>query len=318
MKAFLIAAGALALALLAAGGFFAWNAARGVDPDALEAEYVRPADRFVDVDGARVRVRIEGPDASTSPPIVLLHGFAFSLESWDQWAAELARTRRVIRYDLSGHGLTGPDPLKRYSPDERADFHGKVMDALGVDVADLAGNSLGGLIAWRFAAAHPERVRKLVLVDSGGYSINGVEETPVEAPAPMKAFLLLAPSAGVEAMFQGLYGDDAKVDPRRAKETRDLMRRRGNGEALVYSIAEFSLPDPRAALAGVKAPTLIEWGEKDALIPVEHGRRFDVDIPDSRLVVYPGVGHLPQEEAAQASVRDALSFLDETTTPAQP
>lgn len=307
MKTFLLVVGAALLLALGVGAFATWRAVEGLDPAPLEARYAA-GDRFVEVDGVRVRVRIEGPEDGA--PIMLLHGFAFSLESWNAWAAELAKTRRVIRYDLAGHGLTGPDPLKRYAPEERAAFHVALMDALGLARADLAGNSLGGLIAWRVAAAHPERVGKLVLVDSGGYPINGVTGKPVEAPPPMKAFLLTAPEAGVAAMFQGLYGDDTKISPARVAETRDMMRRRGNGRALVESIAEFVLPDPKPALAAITAPTLILWGGKDALIPPEHAARFDADIPDSRAVIYEGAGHVPQEEIPSATLADVVAFLD--------
>ncbi|MBY0423645.1 MAG: alpha/beta fold hydrolase, partial [Parvularculaceae bacterium] len=235
MKTILLTIAALFLIALVGVGAMTFMATRGEDPARLEARYATPADRFIEVDGVRVRVRVEGPE--TAPPIVLLHGFTFSLESWDAWARELSRTRRVIRYDLAGHGLTGPDPQKRYANEQRAAFHIKVMDALGVARADLAGNSLGGLVAWRVAAAHPERVGKLVLVDAGGYPINGVGDAPVTAPPPVAAFLLTAPKAGVETAMRALWGDPGKIDARRVAEVRDLMRRRGNGRAFVEHIA---------------------------------------------------------------------------------
>ncbi len=300
----------------AAMGLFFWLATRGLDPVSLEARYVTPADRFVDVDRLRVRIREEGPP--DAPKLVLLHGFTFSLESFDAWAQELAKTHRVIRYDLSGHGLTGPDAQKRYAIAERVAFHEKVMDAIGVDKADLAGNSLGGLIAWRYAAAHPDRVGRLILIDSGGYSINGVGDTPLMAPAPMKAYLLAAPAAGVAAAFAAIYGDDAKVTPARLALARDMLRRRGNGKAAIEHIAEFTLADPSAELAKVSAPTLILWGGADALIPPAHADKFDAAIADSFLIVYDGAGHAPQEEVPEETLDDAKAFLDIPTPEPQP
>ena len=307
MKSFLLAIGALIVIGVVGIGAAAWFAARGEDPAKLEARYATPADRFIEVDGLRVRVRIEGP--ADAPPIVLLHGYTFSLESWDAWAKGLSATRRVIRYDLAGHGLTGPDASKRYSNEARAAFHIEVMDALGVERADLAGNSLGGLIAWRVAAAHPERVDQLVLVDAGGYPINGVADAPVAAPPPVAAYLLTAPEAGVQAAMQALYGDPSKLDPARVAQVRDLMRRRGNGRAFVEHIAQFTLPDPTASLATIAAPTLILWGEADKLIPVGHAARFQSAIKTAQTKTYPGVGHVPQEEAAAASLADVEAFL---------
>jgi pimeloyl-ACP methyl ester carboxylesterase len=315
MKTFLIWLFGLFLLALCATGFLFWSATRGLDPAPLEARYVAPTDQFIDVDGLRVRVRAEGP--TDAPALVLLHGFTFSLESFDGWAETLSKTRRVIRYDLAGHGLTGPDAQKRYAIAERVAFHDKVMNALGVAKADFAGNSLGGLIAWRYAAAHPERVGRLILIDAGGYSINGVGDAPVEAPAPMKAFLLTAPAAGVAAAFGAIYSDDTKITQQRLALARDMMRRRGNGRAAIEHIEEFTLPDPADDLAKIVSPTLILWGEADALIPLDHAQKFDGAIADSILITYPGVGHAPQEEIAAETLEDARGFLD-APTPSAP
>ncbi len=301
--------GLLAVVVFVAGavGYYIWREGQGIDPAALEAKYMTPADRFVDVAGARVRVREEGPE--NAPPLILLHGFVVSLESWDGWAKSLSNDYRVIRFDLAGHGLTGPDPLKRYAPAERAAFIGDVMDALGVESAHIAGNSLGGLAAWRFAAMHPERVRGLILVSPGSYSVNGVSDTPAEAPQAMHVFLRTAPEAGIRISLQRIYGDDSKVTEERVILMREMMRRRGNGEAFIESIKEFTLPDPAPDLAKITAPTLLLWGAEDVLIPVEQGRQLETDIAGARLIVYEGVGHVAQEEAPEATARDVAEFL---------
>lgn len=308
MKKFLLALLVVIVLAGAAGAFFYWKAAQGVAPEKLEANYMTPSDRFVDIDGARVRVREEGPP--TGRPVILLHGFIFSLESWDAWAQVLAKDYRVIRYDLLGHGLTGADPKERYAPQERAEFLGEVMDALEIRSAIVGGNSLGGLAAWRFAAANPDRVEALILVSPGAYSINNVTDEPVAVPAAMKAFLLTAPEAGVRSTAALVYADDSKITDQRIQTLRDMMRRKGNGQAFVKSLEEFTLPDPTEDLARVAAPTLILWGEDDLLIPPEHGRRMEGAMPDARLITYPGVGHAAQEEAPAISVADAISFLE--------
>lgn len=303
----------LVVAALGLTGLALWSTTRGINPKALEAKYMTPEDRFVVVDGARVRVREQGP--KDAPPIVLVHGFTFSLESWNAWASELARKHRVIRYDLLGHGLTGPDPERRYSVAARVAFQVKLMNTLGIEKADIAGNSLGGLIAWRIAAEHPERVGRLILIDPGVYSINGVTERPVAPPSPLKAYFLSAPEAGVFAAVASLYGDPKKLDPGRLKVIRDMMRRRGNGAAFIEHVEQFTLPAPDAELGKITAPTLILWGEADRLIPPAQGERMKAAIKDAALIRYPGVGHLPQEEAPAASLADALEFLRVTENP---
>lgn len=299
--------GLMALVALAALAFKLWSGTRGLSPQALEARYMTAADRFVDVAGLSVRVREEGPE--DAPALILMHGFIYSLETWDEWAAALSGEYRVIRFDLAGHGLTGPDRFARYAPDERAAFVGDFMNALGLDHAFIGGNSLGGLAAWRFAALSPERVDGLILVDPGAYSINGVTETPVEPPEPVKLFLRSAPEAAVKASLSRVYADPAFITDNKVALIRDMMRRRGNGEAFVRSIEEFTLPDPTATLASISAPTLIIWGASDAMIPAAHGTLMAAAMPNAQLVVIDGAGHAPQEEAGARTAEEARRFL---------
>ncbi len=288
-------------------GGLTWKASKGVSAATLESQYMTPADRFVEIAGSRVRIREEGPLGA--PVIILIHGFTHSLETWDGWATVLKRDHRVIRYDLNGHGLTGPDPLERYSPIERAGFIGEIMDVLGIDQANLAGNSLGGLAAWRFASENPARASALVLISPGAFPLNGASDKPAEIPAAMKAYLLTAPEPGVRASAEFIYADDSKITDARLKVMRDMLRREGNGDAMIKSLEEFTLPDPTEALNRITAPTLILWGEGDIIIPIEQGRQMEKAISGARLLSYPGVGHAAQEEAPEETVADALAFL---------
>ncbi|MEM8935884.1 MAG: alpha/beta fold hydrolase [Pseudomonadota bacterium] len=273
----------------------------------LEAAYLTEDDRFVAIDGARVRVREQGP--SDGDPVILLHGFAYSLESWDAWAADLAQSHRVIRYDLLGHGLTGPDPKQRYAPQERAVFIGDVMDALEIDRAIIVGNSLGGLAAWRFAAIAPERAEALILLAPAAFPYNGVGDDPAPVPAMMRVYLNSAPEAAVRASTELVYGDDEKVTDARVTTLRDMMRRDGNGAAMLQSLEEFTLPDPTQDLLRVTAPTQLIWGSEDAIVPLSTGERMNAIMPRAMLKTLDGVGHAPQEEAPQRTLSVAREFL---------
>lgn len=300
----------LLIGALLFGGYAYWKsteARKAAAGDAAASPYFTADDRLMEIAGANVRVRIEGPE--DAPPIVLMHGFIYSLETWDAWAAALKKDHRVIRFDLLGHGLSGPDPEKRYSPEERAAFLGDVMDALHVERAVIGGNSLGGLAAWRFAAAHPGRVSALILVSPGAYPANGVSDEPLAPPAPMALFLRTAPDAGVAAALANIYADKSYATPEKIALVGYMMRRPGNGEAFVQSIEEFTLPDPEAMLKSIAAPTLILWGAEDKVIPADEGRRIAAAIPNAKLVVYEGVGHVAQEEASAATIADVAAFL---------
>ncbi len=299
------ALGALLIAAGAAAGVVFWRAQPSLTP---AVSLQGASDRMMMIAGAKVRVRIEGPE--NAPPIILLHGFIYSLESFDAWASGLAGDYRVIRFDLLGHGLSGPDPQKRYSPQERAEFIGEVMDALHIDRAVIGGNSLGGLAAWRFAATSPERVSALILVSPGGYPGNGVADTPLSPPAPFAFFLRNPTEAGVALTLQGVYADKSQITPERISRVTAMMRQPGNGDAYVESIEEFSLPDPEPMLRSITAPTLILWGADDKVIPVDHGRRMAEAISGAELIVYDGVGHVAQEEAPERSLGDVRKFLD--------
>jgi pimeloyl-ACP methyl ester carboxylesterase len=307
LKRLLLALVVAAAAAAAAVGYLRWSDRRAED---RASSYLTDADRLMTISGTNVRVRVEGP--ADAPAIILLHGFIYSLETWDAWTAALRSDYRVVRFDLLGHGLSGPDPMRRYSPQERADFIGDIMDALAIEEAIIGGNSLGGLAAWRFAATAPERVKALILVSPGGYPTNGVAEEPLPPPPPVAAFLKTAPDAGVALTLQNIYGDDSKITADRVQLIAHMMRREGNGEAFIQSIEEFTLPDPEPLLRRIAAPTLILWGAADIVIPVEQGRRMAAAIPNARLIIYDGVGHVAQEEAAAETAAAVKAFLAET------
>lgn len=297
-------------AVLAAIGAFALPGCAPETPASAPAAAVptEPVIRTITIDGAQIRVSEEGP--ADAPVIVLLHGFMMSLESWDGWAERLSDEYRIIRYDLLGHGMTGPDPLERYAPDERVAVLEALLDALGIERAILGGNSFGGLVAWRFAATHPERIDRLILVDSGAYSIYGVTENPVPVPEMMRGYLLAAPIAGVQASAAQIYADPSRLPEGRIVQIQQMMARPGNGEAAIGHLEEFVLPDPEADLGRVAAPTLILWGEADQIIPLGHASRIEAAIPDARLITYPGVGHAPQEEIPAQTAADVRAFLE--------
>ena len=271
------------------------------------APSAQSAERYVEVDGARVRVREEG--AEGAPVLLMMHGFTFSLETWDALVPLLTEDYRVVRYDLLGHGMTGPDPQARYAPEERAAFAGELMDALGIERAVLVGNSLGGLAAWRLAAMAPERVSALVLIDPGAYPMNGTTEVPAPVPPMLAAYLRTVPEPAFEASIARIYADPSAVPEERLATLRAMMLRDGNGDAFVASLKEFTLPDPEPGLRTIAAPTLIVWGTKDQVIPPADGERLAEVMPNATLVRLDGVGHVAQEEAPEAVAAAIEGFL---------
>ena len=301
----LVAIGVFALA----GVLATWAPDRSVKQ--LSERWALPPSSFLPVNGMQVHLRDEGPREDPNP-IVLLHGTSDSLHTWAGWSEDLRRQRRVIRFDLPAFGLTGPDPRSDYSIAAYVRFVIAVVDTLGVKSFVLAGNSLGGQIAWATAVAHPGRVVSLVLVDAAGYPLQP-QSVPIgfrvaRTPGLRKVMEFILPRGVVQESLRNVYGDPSKVTPELVDRFYELTLRQGNRAAL-GSRMEQKLSGDESQIKTLKVPTLIVWGAKDRLIPLENGRRFAADIRNSQLVVFDNLGHVPQEEDAQATVKAVRQFL---------
>ncbi len=280
--------------------------------ETLGQRWAGPPSQFVAVDGLRVHLRDEGP-RDDPLPVVLLHGTSDSLHTWDGWAAVLSTRRRVIRFDLAGFGLTGPNADNDYSVNRYVQQLGAVLDHLGVQRVVLGGNSLGGHVAWAGALAMPQRVARLVLVDAGGYAV-APQDVPVawrlaRVPGLRRVLEHLLPRGLVLASVRNVYGDPAKVSPALVDRYYDMALRAGNRRALGYRM-EQGLADGSARIRTLVLPTLILWGARDRLIPLQSAEQFARDVPGSKLVVFDDLGHLPHQEDPQRTVRELQRFLD--------
>lgn len=280
----------------------------------LEAKYLVAPTDMVDLAGWRLHVRDTGP--KTAPAVILLHGFGASLHTWEVWSQALAADHRVIRFDLPGSGLSWPDPAGDYTDVRTMQLLIALMDQRGVPRASLVGNSIGGRIAWRFAAAHPERVDKLVLVSPDGFASPGFEYgRPPALPFVLKAMRYALPAPVLRMNLAPAYADPAVLTDSLASRYHALMLAPGARDALLARMAQTVLVDPLPLLRTIEAPTLLLWGERDAMIPFANSADYLKAIPGSRLVALPGVGHLPQEEAP-GSVGAVREFLREPAAPA--
>ncbi len=284
-----------------------------VPVEELKGRWAAPPSRFIEVNGMQVHLRDEGPHDDPAP-IVLLHGTAASLHTWQGWATALRDQRRVIRFDLPGFGLTGPNRQNDYSTAADVLFVRAVMDKLGVQRFVIGGNSLGGLIAWNVAARMPDRVDRLILVDAAGYPLQGAgQDIPLalriaRMPGLRRVAQYVLPRGLVENALRKLYGDPAKVNSDLVDRYSDMVRRAGDREALGLRVDQQRPADLRL-LQEIKAPTLIIWGGRDRLLPPEMGERFEDDIPGAKLVLLPDLGHMPMEEDPQGSVAVVRRFL---------
>ena len=296
------------LIVLLLGAGLAWTP--DLDRATLEARHAGPPSSFVDVAGLRLHVRDSGPREAQA--VLLLHGFGASLHTWDAWARTLETRYRVIRFDLPAAGLTGPDPGGDHSDERALQVIVSLMDTLAVPRAHLVGHSMGGRLAWRLAAEQPARVDRLVLVAPDGFASPGFEygRAP-EVPVLARLLPWTLPRPVLRAGMASAWADPAALSDATVDRYHDLMRAPGVRQALIARMAQIVPQPPGPWLRRIEAPVLLLWGERDAMIPPANAADYQRELPRSRLVLLPGVGHLPQEEAPEASVAAVDAFLRE-------
>ncbi|NRB49282.1 MAG: alpha/beta hydrolase [Saprospiraceae bacterium] len=298
------------LLLLIIGGAVVFNYHPDISVDRLKEKYTYADSRFVEVQGMEVHYRITGQ----GPTLILLHGTGASLHTWEVWTEELKNDFTLVSLDLPAFGLTGPFSDRDYQIRHYTEFLDTFTDALSLDSFALGGNSLGGLIAWRFALDYPDKVQQLVLLDAAGIPRKESGESPLafrlaKKPAIAAIMQKVTPKALFKKSLYEVYGDPEKVTPALLQRYFELFRRPGNRQAYVDRInQEDTITDPDR-LQEIAQPTLILWGETDAWIPVANARAMADRLPNDTLIIYPEVGHLPMEEIPVQTAEDVRAFL---------
>ncbi len=264
---------------------------------------------WAQLEGARVRYT----DVGQGPPVVLLHGFASSIENWTTVLPELSKRHRVIALDLKGFGWTDRPPGD-YSPRAQAELVRALLDERGVDKAAFVAHSWGSSVALEFALAYPQRVTRLALYDAWVY----------EAQLPTMFHLARAKGLG-EALFALYYGalpdermalafyEPAALTEPLVEAVERALERPGTRAAALEAVRGMRFADVEARYGEVRAPTLLLWGREDRVTPLSVGERLQRQLPRSSLRVYGRCGHFPMLEAAAESTRDLAAFLAEGT-----
>jgi pimeloyl-ACP methyl ester carboxylesterase len=296
--------------VVAAGVWATWEPDRQLG--ALVARWATPPSAFVELDGMQVHVRDTGP-RDDPMPIVLMHGMASNLHTFDGWQKSLQTQRRVITFDLPGFGLTGPSPQGEYRIEAYTRFVLRMLDALGVKQVVLGGNALGGEIAWQTALLAPERVKKLVLIDSDGYPVSPLSQPLAFQIAASKGLRWISerilPRSVVESSVRDVFGDPSHATAEHIDRYFELNLRVGNRRALFQRMDQ-SEPGAKAHLIHqIRQPTLVLWGTLDGMNPSTAADQFCHDIPKCTNVAFRDLGHIPQEEDPVETLVPLKAFL---------
>jgi pimeloyl-ACP methyl ester carboxylesterase len=301
----IIALALISLILLAA--LYLWT------PDKSKAElekiYGSPKNAYVSALGVNLHYQDTGP-SKNAIPIVFLHGFGASLQTWETWAQALSEDYRVISVDLPGFGLTGEDPSGIYTDQRSVEVLEAFLKELKITKVVLVGNSMGGKFAWQFAARYPNQVAKLVLISPDGYASPGIEygKKP-DVPAIADLYRYFFSKTFLAMNLEPAYANPKTLSDALVNRYYDLMLAPGVRGAILARMQQTVLQDPVPSLASIQVPTLLIWGEKDAFIPISNSNDYLKVMPNAKRVSLPNIGHLPQEEQPFIGLAALKEFL---------
>ena len=303
------------LGVLVALAVIAFLFFRTPDTDAAEmrAKYGGEPSQFVELpNGMTVHLRDEGP--RDAMPIILLHGSNADLHTWQPWAEALRSGYRVIRYDQRGHGLTGPAPDDDYTLDGFTADVERVADALGLEQFVLGGNSMGGWISAGYALQNEDRLAGLMLVDSSGAPVEREGSLPIGFRIAQTPILrdvakhFMPRSIFANSLPQSVSNQEVVTDAEIDRYW-ELARYPGNRDATMKRFSTPRVTYTAEQISTLDLPALVIWGEEDSLTSVAGAHWYAEQLPSDTLVIYEGIGHLPQQETAEQSAADVLTWL---------
>lgn len=290
------------------------------DRDAMIAKYGNPNGVTLFARGpAGQSIHYRDQGCRTCPPMVLLHGANASLHTWEPLVRQLGADYRIVTLDLPGHGLTGATPDGDYSVTGMINAVDVVAAELGLERFILGGNSMGGGISWRYALARADRVDALLLLNAAGMPPRAGER----APSSNIGFRIMrygvgrwlagqiTPRALVKSSLEQSVSNQAVVTEEAVDRYWELLRFPGNRQATAKRATLPREPEMAAAFGDVQAPVLVLFGKEDRIINPSAAQSFKERKPAAKVVLLDGIGHLPMEEAPEATAAAIRAFLSE-------
>jgi len=281
--------------------------------------WVRVQDRWMNI--------VDMNSEADGIPLIFIHGLSGCWQNWLEQLPHFARDRRVIAVDLPGFGQSEM-PAEESSMSGYADAIDALMTELGIDAAQIVGNSMGGFIGAELAIQHPARVERLVLLAAAGLSIESVRTertTGLRHRAENVVFFGLGHIASrshqvaLRARLRAALLLIVAAHPAKLPGPLAAQQVLGSGKPGFSDALEAMCRYPlRDRLEKIKCPTLIIWGDKDRLVPVKDAAIFEKLIPDSRKIVYKDTGHVSMMERPARFNEDVRAFLEEAAGERQP
>ncbi|WP_371189398.1 alpha/beta fold hydrolase [Thalassotalea maritima] len=285
---------------------------RDIPVQQLEKQYGGGNLQRVVIDGVDLRYKVEGQ----GPALVLIHSHFYSMRQWQPWVDTLSNDFTVIRYDLTSHGLTGPDPSDDYSRARGASLLTKLLAQLNIHQAHIVGSSTGGGIAYHFAANHPDKTLSLTLINTPGMPKVANKYMDTELPSWGGYLLYLLPESLFKPFLQAPVIDKSLIDDAMVEEFHHMYRREGNRLAEYRRLQQYDKSDVTPLLKNITAPTLLMWGADNPQLPVAHVSEFAEKLVNTKTlerIIYPETGHVIPLERPYRSAKDTKAFIDRVT-----
>ena len=275
-----------------------------------------PEDRYIKVGNLNTRYWALG-DKGT--PVLLIHGLGASADIWMYNVEALARQHRVYVPDLVGFGRSDK-PGPSFSPFDYTPFLDDFMNLLKIERVSLVGQSLGGGIALHYALQFPQKMNKLVLVDSAGLGKEVIWTLRLMSLPGVGELFSYPSRKGVEIFFKLAVRNRALVTKDFVELYYDICSRPGFQKFFLMILRQ--IVDIRGAreeildpimnnLNKIAQPALIIWGEKDGVLPIKHGYLGKEKLPNAKLKIMERCGHIPFFEKSDEFNELVLKFLTE-------
>jgi pimeloyl-ACP methyl ester carboxylesterase len=259
------------------------------------------------------------PDVDT---FLLIHGYGASRFTWRYWAPGLGKLGQVVEIDMKGHGQSPKPEDGRYAPSDQAELVHELIEERDLRDVTIVGHSLGGgvalLTALRLQDAGSQRLRRLVIVCGAAYRQRLPPFVALAGRPRLSSLLfrLVGPVRIVRTVLRAIVFDRSAVSKDQIRGYAEPLRSPEAVRALIYSARQI-VPPNLTTLArryvDIAAPALLIWGREDPVVPLAVGQRLVEAMPNARLHVLDGCGHLPAEERPDDSFALLASFVADTS-----
>lgn len=281
---------------------------RDLSQQVLLNRYATPESNFAYLNQTLLHYRDDGE----GPALLLIHGSLQDLLDWDPWVAELSQYYRVIRFDMPAAGLTGKVGSGDYSIANTMRTVDALMNKLGEERFAVVGTSLGGIVAFRYAATRRERVAALILMNSAGVEWGNEKIIPPQPQRYNESLANTISRSNLETIMAAVIPDPENIPPGRIERGLDYQRREGRHLESAALVQAYDRGEPAKVLEKIVAPTLLLWGADNRALDPRVADEFARLMPCSSSIekaLVPNAGHWPHVEAPMRSVRYAEEFL---------